>query len=84
MPFLYVVFSQIMELAVAEHFLAPVDATKYPAYYVIVEYPMDLNTIKSRVENHYYRWVARDGNLIAISLNTCILMVTNQNRRCAC
>ena len=47
---------QIMELAVAEHFLAPVDATKYPVYYVMIEYPMDLNTIKARVENHYYRW----------------------------
>ena len=45
-----------MELSVAENFLAPVDATKYPVYYVMIEYPMDLSTIKTRVENHYYRY----------------------------
>uniref|UniRef100_A0A6A7G1C5 PH-interacting protein isoform X2 n=3 Tax=Hirondellea gigas TaxID=1518452 RepID=A0A6A7G1C5_9CRUS len=45
----------VMGLAVAEPFLAPVDLSAYPNYAMIVEYPMDLNTIKSRLENGFYR-----------------------------
>lgn len=37
---------KIMELAVAEPFLAPVDLNVYPNYAMVVEYPMDLSTIK--------------------------------------
>ncbi|KAF2360852.1 Bromodomain, partial [Trinorchestia longiramus] len=45
----------VMGLAVAEPFLAPVDLSVYPNYAMIVEYPMDLSTIKSRLENGFYR-----------------------------
>ena len=48
-------FEQIMELRIAEHFLAPVDLNLYPAYARVVAYPMDLNTIKERLHNRYYR-----------------------------
>ena len=47
--------ASIMELAIAEPFNYPVDLTVYPEYMVDVEYPMDLNLIKTRVENHFYR-----------------------------
>ncbi|XP_013385977.1 bromodomain and WD repeat-containing protein 3 [Lingula anatina] len=49
---------QIMELSIAEPFLAPVDLNKYPIYGMIIEYPTDLSTIKARVENHFYRRIA--------------------------
>lgn len=45
----------IMGLAIAEPFLAPVDLNIYPAYACIVEYPIDLTTIKVRLENRFYR-----------------------------
>lgn len=35
-----------MELAIAEPFVAPVDLNVYPTYAYIVEYPIDLSTIK--------------------------------------
>lgn len=46
---------KVMELAIAEPFLTPVDLSRYPSYAYIVEYPIDLSTIKSRIENHFYR-----------------------------
>jgi len=48
---------QIMGLAIAEPFIAPVDLNRYPSYALIVEYPIDLSTIKGRFENHFYRRV---------------------------
>ena len=36
----------VMQLAIAEPFLAPVDLNLYPTYAQIVEYPIDLSTIK--------------------------------------
>ncbi|XP_077290896.1 bromodomain and WD repeat-containing protein isoform X2 [Arctopsyche grandis] len=48
---------QVMELAIAEPFVAPVDLNVYPTYAYIVEYPIDLSTIKARFENHFYRRV---------------------------
>ncbi|XP_052866159.1 bromodomain and WD repeat-containing protein 3 [Anopheles cruzii] len=48
---------QVMGLAIADLFLAPVDLNLYPEYAFVVEYPIDLNTIKSRFENHFYRRV---------------------------
>ncbi|KAM7359266.1 bromodomain and WD repeat-containing protein isoform 1-T2 [Cochliomyia hominivorax] len=46
---------QVMRLSIAEHFLAPVDLNIYPDYAYLIEYPIDLTTIKSRFENHFYR-----------------------------
>lgn len=46
---------QVMGLAIAEPFLVPVDLNIYPAYAFVVEYPIDLNTIKARFENQFYR-----------------------------
>ncbi|XP_075144837.1 bromodomain and WD repeat-containing protein [Haematobia irritans] len=46
---------QLMRLSIAEHFLAPVDLNIYPDYAYLIEYPIDLTTIKSRFENHFYR-----------------------------
>ncbi|KDR09153.1 hypothetical protein L798_01269, partial [Zootermopsis nevadensis] len=48
---------QIMSLAIAEPFIAPVDLNHYPSYAFVVEYPIDLSTIKGRFENHFYRRV---------------------------
>lgn len=44
-----------MGLAIADLFLAPVDLNIYPEYAFVVEYPIDLSTIKARFENHFYR-----------------------------
>lgn len=46
-----------MSLAIAEPFVAPVDLNLYPSYAYVVEYPMDLSTIKARLENRFYRRV---------------------------
>lgn len=47
--------TRIMELEIAESFCAPVDLNLYPSYAIVVEYPMDLGTIKARVQNRFYR-----------------------------
>lgn len=47
--------TKVMELAIAEPFLVPVDLNVYPAYAMVIEYPIDLSTIKSRFENSFYR-----------------------------
>ncbi|CAG9864164.1 unnamed protein product [Phyllotreta striolata] len=47
--------TKVMELAIAEPFLVPVDINAYPLYAMIIEYPIDLSTIKSRFENRFYR-----------------------------
>ena len=46
---------QVMELSVAENFSAPVDLNAYPDYAMVIEYPIDLSTIKARLENRFYR-----------------------------
>ena len=48
---------QIMELGVAENFIAPVDLNAYPDYAMMIEYPIDLSTIKARLENRFYRYL---------------------------
>lgn len=47
--------SRIMELSIAEPFAAPVDLNAYPMYGRIVAYPIDLTTIRTRLENRFYR-----------------------------
>ncbi|CAH1798894.1 unnamed protein product [Owenia fusiformis] len=47
----------IMNLSIAEYFSAPVDLNAIPLYGICIAYPIDLNTIKERVENHFYRRV---------------------------
>jgi len=37
---------QVMELSVAEYFLAPVDLQQYPQYATAIEYPIDLSLIR--------------------------------------
>lgn len=49
---------EVMGLAIAEPFITPVDLNVYPTYAFVVEYPIDLQTIKSRFENHFYRRIA--------------------------
>ncbi|XP_076372727.1 bromodomain and WD repeat-containing protein 3-like isoform X2 [Tachypleus tridentatus] len=46
---------QVIELAIAEPFTVPVDLNRYPVYALVVEYPIDLSTIKARLENRFYR-----------------------------
>lgn len=45
----------VMSLAISEPFNYPVDLTAYPEYMLDVEYPMDLNLIKTRIDNKFYR-----------------------------
>lgn len=47
--------TRVMELAIAEQFLVPVDINEYPTYATVIEYPIDLSTIKARFENGFYR-----------------------------
>ncbi|XP_043542905.1 PH-interacting protein [Chiloscyllium plagiosum] len=46
---------QLITLDIAAPFVAPVDLQAYPLYCTVVAYPTDLNTIKERVENRFYR-----------------------------
>lgn len=46
---------QVMGLSIADPFLVPVDLNSYPGYAFVVEYPIDISTIKARFENHFYR-----------------------------
>ncbi|KAL8619065.1 hypothetical protein ACOMHN_020763 [Nucella lapillus] len=45
----------VMGHSAAQPFNAPVDLSAFPLYAVIIEYPIDLSTIKARLENGYYR-----------------------------
>lgn len=45
----------IMQHSIAEQFLTPVDLNVFPIYGIIIEYLIDLTTIKSRLENRFYR-----------------------------
>ncbi|GFR63055.1 bromodomain and WD repeat-containing protein 3-like [Elysia marginata] len=45
----------LMQHSVAEPFIAPVDLQQFPTYAYCVPYPIDLSTIKTRLENGFYR-----------------------------
>ena len=45
----------VMELGIAENFITPVDLNVYPEYAYSIEYPIDLSTIKARLDNRFYR-----------------------------
>lgn len=47
---------QVMSLAIAEPFIAPVDLNRYPSYALIVEYPIDLSTIKVSAHRNVVLW----------------------------
>ncbi|ESP01057.1 hypothetical protein LOTGIDRAFT_140025, partial [Lottia gigantea] len=47
----------LMEHRIAEYFSAPVDLSAFPSYAIVIEYPIDLSTIKARLENRFYRRV---------------------------
>jgi len=49
----------LMEHSIAEPFLTPVDLNAFPIYAIVIEYPIDLTTIKSRLENRFYRYINR-------------------------
>lgn len=49
---------KIMQQAWAESFNAPVDLNEYPDYGRLIAYPIDLSTIKTRLENRFYRNIA--------------------------
>lgn len=44
-----------MSLSIAEKFSIPVDLDSFPTYAQLISYPIDLNTIKERLEARYYR-----------------------------
>lgn len=48
---------RIMEYGVAEPFAAPVDFSVFPLYAMTIGYPIDLSTIKARLDNKFYRRV---------------------------
>lgn len=48
---------KIMELSIAEPFNFPVDLDSFPNYAMFIDYPIDLNTIRERLDNRYYRRV---------------------------
>jgi len=47
--------SKVMSLNEAKHFSAPVNLELFPTYAFVVKYPMDLSTIKARLDNRFYR-----------------------------
>lgn len=51
-------FIRIMQFSHAEEFSVPVDLNVHPIYGIIIAYPMDLSTVKSRIENNFYRRIS--------------------------
>lgn len=66
---------QIMELSIAEPFIAPVDLNSYPMYAYVVEYPVDLTIIKARLQNRFYRYMkmfcCRGGIFLKCNIKCC-------------
>ncbi|XP_066555723.1 bromodomain and WD repeat-containing protein 3 isoform X2 [Amia ocellicauda] len=49
---------QLVALDIAGPFVAPVDIVQYPSYCTVVAYPTDLNTIRMRLINRFYRRIS--------------------------
>jgi hypothetical protein len=45
----------ILSLPISQPFQQPVNVEEYPDYYLVVPYPIDLGTIRQRLNNGYYR-----------------------------
>ncbi|RUS86356.1 hypothetical protein EGW08_005874, partial [Elysia chlorotica] len=76
----------LMQHSVAEPFIAPVDLQQFPTYAYCVPYPIDLSTIKTRLENGFYRRItALQWDVRLISNNASLFneagsrIVTNAN-----
>lgn len=50
--------NNLLSLDFASPFAVPVDLSAYPLYCTVVAYPTDLNTIKQRLENRFYRRIS--------------------------
>ena len=51
--------SKIMNLTAAKPFTSPVNLEEYPLYVFVVKYPpIDLSTVKTRLDNRFYRRLA--------------------------
>lgn len=46
----------VLSPEVAKAFASPVNLQDYPLYCAVVAYPTDLSTIRTRLENRFYRW----------------------------
>jgi hypothetical protein len=46
----------ILSLPISQPFQQPVNVEEYPDYYLVVPYPIDLGTIRQRLNNGYYRF----------------------------
>ena len=55
-------WEQIMQHSIAEPFLTPVDLNVFPSYSWTVEYPIDLSTMKRRLDNRFYRYSKNQKN----------------------
>ena len=51
----------ILSLPIAQPFQQPVNVEEYPDYYLAIPYPIDLGTIRQRLNNGYYRFVYQSG-----------------------
>uniref|UniRef100_A0A8C9V2Q1 Bromodomain and WD repeat domain containing 3 n=1 Tax=Scleropages formosus TaxID=113540 RepID=A0A8C9V2Q1_SCLFO len=50
--------NDLLTLDIAKAFVSPVDLNSSPEYYTVVAYPTDLNTIRQRLENRFYRRIS--------------------------
>ncbi|CAL1534125.1 unnamed protein product [Lymnaea stagnalis] len=70
----------LMQHSVAEPFIAPVDLQQFPTYACFVPYPIDLSTIRTRLENGFYRRVtALQWDVRLISANASIFNQTGSS-----
>ena len=49
---------QLLTLDISAAFAGPVDLCTYPKYCTVIAYPTDLNTIRTRLANRFYRRIS--------------------------